>query len=359
MSNPIDPVAADAAGAHSRTLRPTGTRWPEEHLLQLSFGYVMSSALHVAIELAIADRLADGPCDVATLAAAAGCDEQSLYRMLRALAGAAVFQEVAPRRFALTPAARLLRRDVEGPRDLVRWISHPAHFHIYAELLGSVISGRPAAERVFGKPVFEHLRDVPALSEVFNAAMTSLSATTAAAILEAYDFAGIETLVDVGGGHGHLLSAILARYPAMTGILADLAHVVEGAAARLPGGDVGGRLRTRPADFFREVPAGGDAYLLKHILHDWDDGRAGAILGHVRAALGGTAGGTLLVIEAVIKAGNDADFAKLVDVEMLATHGGRERTAEEFAELLRRNGFALRRIVPTGSAVSVLEATPA
>jgi hypothetical protein len=323
----------------------------------MSFGYMISSALQVATRLGIADRLADGPEPVDQLAGATATNEDALYRLLRALASVGVFEEVSPRRFGLTPMASCLRRDVPGSsHDMVLWITDALHFTTYAELMHSVKTGVPAVDKVVGMPVFEYLARNREVSDVFNNAMTLFSAMVIPAVLEAYDFGGIDTLVDVAGGHGHVLVSILQKYPRMRGILSDVDHVIAGAGPKIAQAGVADRCRTESIDFFKAVPSGGDAYIMKHIIHDWDDGRALTILKNIRTALDGRPNGKVILLEAVLGPTNQPDFGKIIDLEMLTMPGGRERTAEEFGTLFARAGLALSRIVPTKSPVSVIEA---
>jgi hypothetical protein len=329
--------------------------------MQIGTGYILSAALHTVAKLRIADLIGDGPPQpVATLAQKAAVSEDGLYRVLRALSMAGIFSEAAPRTFALTPAARLLRADVPGSlRNMAIFMPNPLHFRVYAEMMHSVESGKTASEKVFGMPPFEFLAKNPEESAVFNDAMTSFSAGIIPAVLDAYDFSGINVLADIAGGHGVVLGTILQRYPAMRGILFDQEHVVSGAAP-LDALGVRDRVQVVGGDFFASVPSGADAYLMKHIIHDWDDERSEVILRNIHQALaaraGGHGAGRVILLEAVIAAGNDPDFAKVLDLEMLVFPGGRERTEAEFAALLNRSGFELTRIVPTKSPVSVIEA---
>ncbi len=328
-----------------------------QHLMQIGTGYMLSAALYVAAKLDVADQIGDGPPKhVADLAKTAGVTEDGLYRVLRALSMVGIFAETAPRTFALTPAASLLRAHVPGSlRDMALFMPNPLHFQIYPEMLYSVQTGKAAADKVLGMPPFEYLAQHPEESEVFNKAMTSFSAGIVPAVLDAYDFGGIGVLADIAGGHGIVLGSILQRYPQMRGILFDLEHVVAGASA-LDALGVRNRVQTIGGDVFKQVPAGADAYLMKHIIHDWNDERSAVILRNIRTALGDRPGGKVILLEAVIAGGNDPDFAKVLDLEMLLFPGGRERTKEEFSALLANTGFELTRIVPTKSPVSVIEA---
>jgi hypothetical protein len=324
-------------------------------LNQVALGYIVSAALNVALELGIADRLANGPRTAEDLAKEASVNEDGLYRVLRALASAGIFEEQAARTFALNTPARMLMRGPASLHDLGLWMTDPFHFRVYAEMLHSVTTGQPAVEKVTGMPVFEYFARDPRLSAVFNNAMTSWSGPTVAAALKAYDFSGIRVLVDVAGGHGFVLASVLRQYPAMRGVLFDLEHVITGAAPVVEAAGVSDRVQMASGDFFESVPAG-DAYIMKNIIHDWDDERAVVILRNIRTAMTRPADGRVILLEAVIPPGNQPDFGKLIDLEMLLMPGGRERTADEFASIFERAGFRLARIVPTESPLSVIEA---
>jgi hypothetical protein len=239
--------------------------------------------------------------------------------------------------------------------DAVLFIADPLHLRVYADAIESVRTGRPAAEVTLGMPVFEYFAKHPDYSEVFNNAMTTFSGAIVPAVLEAYDFGSIGTLVDVAGGHGQVLTSILRQYPKMRGVLMDLDHVVPGARRQVEAAGVSDRCQVVAGDFFKAVPPGGDAYIMKHIIHDWDDDRAAQILRSIHTAMG-SARGTVLLLEGVIAAGNESVLGKMMDLEMLLMPGGRERSADEFRALFDRAGFDLMRIVPTKSAVSVIEA---
>jgi len=326
-----------------------------QHVLQLVTGYIVSAALGAVARLGIPDRLATGPRSAADLARDVGASEDALYRTLRALSMAGLFTETSPRTFALTPAGELLQTGVPGSvRDLAMFLCDDFHFRMYAETLHAVRTGEPVGAKVVGMPVFEYLKKDPELSARFNNAMTNFSASVAPAALKAYDFSGIDVLVDVAGGHGMLLASILERYPEMRGVLFDLDHVVAGATVFDALG-VRNRVATKSGDFFTAVPAGGDAYLMKHIIHDWNDEGAGVILRNIRTALAGKPNGRLILLEAVVKPGNEPDLNKLIDLEMLLLPGGRERTESEFAALFSAHGFQLTRVVPTESPLAVIE----
>jgi hypothetical protein len=340
----------------SQTASPASSPAAAQLLMQMATGHFIASALQVVLHLRIPSRIGDGALTSEELAVATGVQEEPLYRVLRALASVGVFEEKPVRRFALTDAGQVLRPGVPGSMyDTALWVTSPFHFRVYAEMLHSVRTGLPAAEKVVGMPVFEYFPSDPELSEIFNNAMTAFSAQVIPAVLDAYDFSGIGLLVDVAGGHGAVLTAILERYPAMRGVLFDLEHVIAGAIPRLQQLGLSGRVQTEAGNFFTTVTPGADAYIMKHIIHDWDDDRAVRILHNVRTAMGAKRGRVIL-LESVIQPGNAPDFGKIIDLEMLMMPGGKERTAEEFEGLFTAAGFELTRIVPTASPLSVIEA---
>jgi hypothetical protein len=326
-----------------------------EYLFQLMSGHIVATAVNIAARLGIADRLANGPRSAADLARECDVNDDALYRMLRALASVGVFQEVSPRTFGLTPGGAALQ---DGPvRWMALWIAGEFNMRVYANAMHSVKTGESAVPVTVGKGVFEYFAGDPQLSKIFNDAMTGFSTVIIPAVLEAYDFGGIHTLVDIAGGHGAVLTAVLEKYPSMKGILFDLEHVIDGAKPGLRSQRLADRVTTASGDFFKAVPAGGDAYIMKHIIHDWDDERATVILKNIRAVLPNT--GRVILIESVIPAGNEPGLGKIIDLEMLVMPGGKERTAEEFRKLFAGAGFELTRVVPTTSPLSVVEAKPA
>ncbi|HZQ90717.1 MAG TPA: methyltransferase [Terriglobales bacterium] len=329
---------------------------PQERLLQTALGYMLSQALYVAAKLRVADHLASGPKTTGELARSTGANEDRLYRVLRALVSAGIFSEVAPRKFANNDISSPLdtqKRD--AVYDMVVWMADKFHFDAYGEMLYAVKSGNTVCQRVFGGECFEVLERDHEEGAVFNQAMTAFSAMMAPAVLEAYDFSGIGTLVDVAGGHGFILTSILQKYPGMKGILFDLEHVVAGATERIAACGVENRCERASGDFFKAVPSG-DAYVMKHIIHDWDDEKAITILKNIRTAMGSRKPGKVMLIEAVLSSGSEPHFAKLLDLEMFMLPGGRERTEAEFASLFDRSGFRMTRVVPTKSPVCVVEA---
>jgi hypothetical protein len=325
--------------------------------MQLSTGYIISGSLQIVTKLRIPDHLADGPQTTQALARHSQTNEDALYRVMRALAMVGVFHETAPRTFALTPVGDLLRSGRPGLYDMAMWITSPYHFRVWSNVMHTMHTGEPVWEKTNGMPVFEHFEKDQDLSRIFNNAMTQFSAMISAPVLDAYDFSGIHTLVDIAGGHGQTLTSILKKYPAMRGILFDLDHVVDGADPVIAAANCTDRCETVSGDFFKAVPKA-DAYLMQHIIHDWDDERCTLILKNIHAALAGQRHGRVMLIESVIQPGDAPDFGKLIDLEMLVTPGGRERTAEEYRALFAGAGFEMTRIVPTKSPVSVIEARP-
>ena len=330
----------------------------EAVLTQMAFGALMTQALYVAAKLGVADLLAAGPRPVKELAAATETHGRALYRVLRSLAGVGIFRETAPQVFALTPLAEPLRS--EAPNSVRRgmiFMGEGWHWAVWGDLMHSVRTGRPAWGHVHGAEVFDYFADHPAEAEIFNGAMTDMSMSTAPAVVEAYDFSGTGTLADIAGGHGYLLAQVLKANPGMKGVLFDVAPVVAGADALLAREGVAERVEKVAGDFFAGVPAGADAYIMKHIIHDWDDERAGLILKNIRAVMPDHA--KVLIVETVVPEGDAPHYSKLLDLEMLASPGGAERTEEEYRALLAGAGLRLTRVVPTGSPFSIVEAVKA
>jgi hypothetical protein len=331
---------------------------PQQHILQLAMGYQISQALYVAVRLAIPDRLFNGPRSTEDLANATQTHEMALYRILRALASVGVFRECEPRRFALTSAGKTLCSDGQSVRDLVLWTLDPFHYRIYSELLTSAKTGSSACESIFGTSVFEYFDEHRETAATFDAAMANLCEITAPALLEAYDFSTINTLVDVAGGQGTLLMEILRQYPALQGILCDSSRCLQTAVVGIGRLGLEGRCVAEAVDLFERVPNGGDAYLLKNVLHDWPDDRCVRILQNCHRAMTTmtTKQKRVLIVEAILMHGNQTSMAKWLDVDMLVLAEGRERSVPEFSGLLESSGFQLARVIPTRSAFSIIEA---
>lgn len=310
---------------------------PVDPLRQLIDGYQTTQAIHVAAVLGIPDLLAGRPRTSEDLAHATGSDERSLYRLLRALASIGILHEDDGRRFASTPLAERLRRD--APDTVYGWaafVGRPPNWQAWGDLLHSIRTGENAFGHVHGTDVWTHRAGDPSESAAFDRAMTDLTRGLNQALLDAYDFGRFSTVVDVGGGRGALLAAVLAAYPHMRGVLLDQPHVVEGASADLDRG-IAGRVQVVGGSFFERVPEGGDAYLLRAIIHDWEDTDALRILQACRSAA--APGAAVLVIERDLGAANGTPGAKFADLNMLVAPGGCERTTEEYAALMAAAGF--------------------
>ncbi|MFN2413147.1 MAG: methyltransferase, partial [Pyrinomonadaceae bacterium] len=327
---------------------------PQAIIMQLSMGAMVTQAIFVAAKLGIADILGHGEKHIDAISRDAGAHSPSLYRILRSLASLGVFNETQPRKFANTPISEVLRADIPGSmRDSMIFMGEPWHYNVYGNMLHSARTGGTAWKETHGVDVFDWFAKNPEASEIFNGCMSELSAGVAPAIVAAYDFSDIDKLADIAGGHGFLLSQILKANPNMKGILFDMEHVIAGAGDMLRTHGVEDRVQTVSGDFFAEVPAA-DAYIMKHIIHDWDDERSIMIMQSIHRAMIGD--GKLLLAEMVIPEGNEPHPGKMLDLEMLTSPGGLERTAEEYAKLFDASGFKLNRIVPTMSPFSIIEA---
>jgi hypothetical protein len=326
---------------------------PQQQMSRMLTGYWISQALYVAAKLGLADLLKDGQRSADDLASATKTHPKSLHRLLRALASLGVFSEDDRRQFSLTPLADCLRSDIPGSQRSLAIMTGEEHYHAFGHLLYSVQTGRIAFDKLYGMPVFDFLQHHPDQAKIFDEAMVGVHGRETATMLDAYDFSGIRVLTDVGGGNGSVITAILRRHPAMRGVLFDLPGVVERAKANIQAAGVGERCQAVGGSFFETVPAGSDAYLLRHIIHDWDDEKATRILQNVHRGM--HKDGKLLVVESVIPPGNDPCSAKLLDLAMLVIPGGQERTEAEYRKLYGAAGFRLTRIIPTQAGVSVIE----
>ncbi len=328
---------------------------PAERLFEMITGFALSQSLCVAARLGIADLLQDGPKGSGELAKSAGVDESALARLLRFLADHGVF-ECDGDRFKLTPLAECLQTGAPGSMRTraifwgEEWVWRP-----WGDLLYSVQSGRPAFDRIYGTNAFDFFARNPEAAEIFQQTMIAQAAWEAAAVVSAYDFAALQTIVEIGCGDGSLLAAILEANPRARGIFFDRPYAVDKARA-LVGARFTGRGKFAAGDFFESVPAGGDVYILKHVIHDWDDAGATAILKKCRRHLGRD--GRLLVIESILRSGNEPDPGRFIDMQMLVRQTGRERNEREYRDLLAAAGFGLTRIVPTRSQVSMIEGKP-
>ena len=324
-----------------------------QQIMRLGFGFAVSQALRVIIELGIPDLLAVSEQSVDELATATQSDADALYRVMRLLAPEGVFREVLPRHFELTEVGAVLRSDRPGPGDFVRMINSEPYL-AFEQLLHSVRTGKPAFDKVFGSPRFDWLSEHPEQAALFQRAMVALSLGSNEAVADAYDFTPFARVVDVGGGHGQLLSAILTRNPHLIGVLFDLPSGVA-AAQQGAGGDLP-RTEFVAGNFFESVPDG-DIYVIKKVVHDWNDERAAVIMRNCRKAM--QPNGKVLLAETLVPPGDEPDRIKSIDVVMLVVTGGLERTEAQYASLFDAAGLRLERVIQTRGPISILEASPA
>ena len=319
-------------------------------------GAALSRAVCTIAELGIADQIESGsPQSVESLAGATGTHERSLYRIMRFLASHGLFQEKDNRQFDHTPLSHCLRSDADGSFRAAAQMLHRM-FPAWDGLHHAAITGEPGFNKVFGQPVFDYVGTHPELGPILDSGMTAIHGHETAAMMEAYDFSAINVLADIGGGNGSLIGSVLQRYPELHGILLDLGHVVGRARESLKAYGVGDRCSVIEGSFFESVPSGADAYLFRHIIHDWTDEQSIQILNNCRKAIPDH--GWLLVIEAIVPTGNEPSLAKDFDMTMLTFPGGLERTEEEYRFLLEQAGFQLSSITPTASMISVVEGKP-
>lgn len=361
MGRTLPPAAVIRAVGRLRSALTTVTRSAvpaNVALLEIAQGAWLTQALYVAVKLGIADALRDGPRSAADVARDAGSDPQATYRIMRALAANGVLALRRDGRFTLTRVGQPLRRDHPGSMAaMIEMIGHPDHWEHWGSLLHSARTGRTAVEHLRGTPIFDYLERAPDYAAVFHDAMTGVSAMAIDMAVPLYDFTGRSLVVDVGGGHGALLAAVLAAAPRARGVLFDLPSVIAGAGAEFDAAGVSDRYTSTAGSFFESVPDGGDLYLLKTVIHDWDDDQALTILRNVRTAI--TDGGTVLLLELVLPEGAAPHPGMLLDLEMLVQAGGRERTASEYSDLLARAGFRVTRVIPTAGPLAIVEAVPA
>ena len=323
-------------------------------MLNLTIGHWVARLIYVAAKLKLADLLKDGSRTTAQLATATGVQAPALYRILRTMASVGVFAETKGGRFKLTPLAATLRSDVSGSMRAWAIMANEKYtWDSWMDLLHGVKTGEIPFVKAHGVHPFEYLEKHPDDLAVFGESMTSLSATENPAIAAAYKFSAIRTLVDVGGGHGSLLATILKANPKLKGMLFDQPSVIARAQKdqHVTAKGIAERCTLESGSFFEAVPAG-DAYIMKYILHDWNDEQCVKILTNCRAAMNEK--GRVLVVDNVIPAGNDPSWGKLVDIQMLVI-GGRERTKKEFAAMFAKAGLKLKRVLATKCPLSIVE----
>lgn len=341
----------DSASTNNATAVP-----PFARLVELLFGKHIAYSVSAVAHLGVADHMGDYPVNVKTLARKVGAQPTALYRVLRALGGAGVFEETAEGSFRLTPVGELLKSDIPGSmRYTAMQMGDPWSVRPWEHFADTIRTGIDGVTQAYGKNVFEVLAEEPEWADHFNRSMSAYSGAMTDAMFEAYDFTSIHRLADVGGGHGKLLAAILSRHSRMTGVVYDLPEVVAGAVENEHVLACGERLSFEAGSFFERVPTGCDAYLMKFILHDWSDEHCKTILKCIREQL--PPHGRVLVVEQIIASSPELSMTKLLDLEMLAlTVGGRERTEAEFAELFASAGLNLTGVFRTATPMCVLEA---
>lgn len=330
---------------------------PAADLMLLVTGYRVSQAIHVAATLGIADLIKDGASSASDLAVATDSNPAALYRVLRALAAAGVFHEDDDKRFSLTALGECLRSDAERPiAAYAAFVGRPHQWHAWGALSHSVRTGENAYRHVHGVGVWDYLVGHPDEALIFDRGMTGSSRGIVEAILSAYDFSAFGRIVDVGGGQGVMLAAVLAAHTHVHGILFDRPDVVARAQPVLESAGVAGRCDVVGGSFFEALPEGGDVYLLKYILHDWDDATSLAILTACRRVI--RPEGKLLIMERIVALPNEGLETKTSDLNMLVSPGGQERTADEFAAMLASTGFRIERIFEVSARLSIVEAAP-
>jgi hypothetical protein len=328
---------------------------PHVRLIEMGTAAWVTMIIHGAAKIGLADHLDNVAKTPEQLAGATGTHAPSLYRLMRTLAALGILTEGPSRHFALTRLGEALKRDAPGAARATILTFGGGHFwEVMSGFSYSLATGKTAHEKIFGMPLFDWLTQHPDLGSLFSDAMVGFHGTEPPAVAAAYDFSSIGTLVDVGGATGNLLTTILARYPKLRGMLFDLPHVERDAKELIASRGMADRISIRTGSFFEQIPAGGDAYLLSHVIHDWNDEQCLTILGNCRKVM--ARDGKLLIVESVLPAGDAMHPGKILDMMMLLVPGGQERNEEEYRTLLGKSDLRLTRVVPTDSAVSVIEA---
>lgn len=329
---------------------------PAGKLLHMLMQSALSRGIQVAAKLNVATLIGDEPKTAEELARLTGTHAPSLSRLLRFLAGNGVFQRLPDKRFALTPLAEPLRDGPRSLRPVALWQDQlsPAR----EQMLYSVQTGGSAFEKVFGKPIFEWHREHAEVAEIFNNAMSAHAANNHRSLVEAYDFGRFKVVTDIGGGHGALMTAILNANPKLKGVIFDLPQAIEGTKKKLAERGLADRCEAIGGDFFEAVPAGGDCYLMSHIIHDWDDTKSIAIYKNIRKVM--KPDGVLLTAEMILPDGNEFSLGGYMDMLMLViSPGGLERTEAEYRALYEASGFKPTRLISTDTALKAIEGTPA
>jgi hypothetical protein len=331
---------------------------PQHQMIHMATAYWASSLVYVAADLQLADHLAEAPRTAAEIAQSTGSDAPSLYRVMRTLASMGLFAEDSDQRFSLTPLGETLRVGTPGSvRSSVLTLAGELFAKPFSELSYSIKTGKPAFDKIFGMPEFAWLAKHPVEASMFSETMVGFHGAEPKAVAKAYDFSQAQTVIDVGGATGNLLAAILSHHREPRGVLFDLPHVVRDAPTLIKARGLSERIAIEAGSFFESVPVADGAYLLSHIIHDWGEDQCLTILRNCRRAM--KPDSRLLIIEMVLPTGNTPHPGKMLDIVMLAVPGGQERTEPGYRELLEKAGFRLTRVVPTESAVSIVEALPA
>ena len=328
-----------------------------QQMLQIISGFWISRGVYVIAKLGIPDLLKSGPKTTDELATATKMHAPSLYRVLRALVSVGVLSAEG-KHFGLTPLSEILVTDAPGS---LRWFAvselGQEHYPAWGNLMHSVKTGEIAFDNFFGVDIWKYFSQNPEDAAVFNNSMSNVTAATNEAILNLYDFSGFSTLIDVGGGHGGLLTSILQKNPNLKGVLFDAPEVIEGARPKIEAAGLSDRCETVSGDFFKAVPGGGDAYIMKWIIHDWDDEKSNTILRNIRNQI--PTNGKLILVDSVVPETDEPHFSKFIDLNMLVMTGGKERTEKEFSDLLSAADFKLLRVIPTELPTAIIEAAPA
>ncbi len=326
-------------------------------MLQLISSFWISRAVYVIGKLGIPDLLQSGPKTAAELATATNTHAPSLFRLLRALVSVGVLNSANGEGFAQTPLSETLVTDAPGS---LRWFAvselGQEHYPAWGNVMHSVKTGEIAFDNFFGVDIWKYFQQNPEDAAVFNNSMSNVTAAANEAITSLYDFSQFGTIIDVGGGHGGLITSILKQNPEVKGVLFDAAEVIEGARPKIEDAGLSDRLETVAGNFFKSVPAGGDGYIMKWIIHDWDDEKSNAILRNCRSQM--HANSKLILVDSVVPETDEPHFSKFIDLNMLVMTGGKERTEKEFAQLLTGAGFKLLRVIPTELPTSIIEAEP-
>ncbi|MEO6966393.1 MAG: methyltransferase [Acidobacteriaceae bacterium] len=326
---------------------------PEAQLIEMIMAQFVSRLIHLTATLKLPDLLVEGPKTAEELARLTATDARSLYRVMRTLSSLGVFTEDATQRFSLQPLGALLRSDTPGYATAII-LGGEFTSRALDHLLYTVQTGEAGFQEAFGMPAFEWLAAHPAEASLFNDTMVGFHGREPAAVAAAYDFSDFETIADVGGSTGNMLTTILGHHAGPRGILFDMPHVVRDAPALIQQRGLTDRIQIEGGSFFESVPAGADAYILSHVIHDWDEGQCLTILGNCRRVMNHDA--RLLLVEMVLPSGDTPHPGKMLDMVMLSMSGGQERTAAEYGALLGKAGFRMIRVVPTASPVSIVEA---